>query len=184
MTPAPAGRGPDGRCQSRAGPQDSFPPWPVSGQPSEPKRSSVDPGVMAGVGYSSLFSFRFPQRISLRSVNLRSTLRFRARSTPMRACITKSRPSAAPIRQPVAVCHSSRSCSGFGNIMMKSAASRRVSSSHPSSGIGSSKGRDQAAAGFNWAISYPPSGMCRNAQLPFFSAASTAALSGQIVPLS
>ncbi len=136
------------------------------------------------VGYSSLFSFRFPQRISLRSVNLRSTLRFRARSTPMRACITKSRPSAAPIRQPVAVCHSSRSCSGFGNIMMKSAASRRVSSSHPSSGIGSSKGRDQAAAGFNWAISYPPSGMCRNAQLPFFSAASTAALSGQIVPLS
>jgi hypothetical protein len=40
------------------------------------------------------------------------------------------------------------------------AASRRVSSSRPSSRIGSSKGRAQAAAGFNCAISYPPSGMC------------------------
>jgi hypothetical protein len=32
----------------------------------------------------------------------------------MRACITKSRSSAAPIRQATAVCHSSRSCSAFG----------------------------------------------------------------------
>jgi hypothetical protein len=40
------------------------------------------------------------------------------RSTPMRECITKSRPSAAPIRQPIAVCHCSRFCSGFDNFMM------------------------------------------------------------------
>ena len=32
----------------------------------------------------SLLSFRRPQCISLRSVNIRSTLRFKARSTPMR----------------------------------------------------------------------------------------------------
>ena len=49
----------------------------------------------------SLLSFRHPQCISLRSVNIRSTLRFKARSTPMRECIMKSRPSAAPIRQPM-----------------------------------------------------------------------------------
>jgi hypothetical protein len=110
--------------------------------------------------YSSLLSFRFPQCISLRLVNVRSILRFKARSTPMCACIMKSRPSAAPIRQAIAVCHSSRSCSAFGNFMMKSAASRRVSCSRPSSRIGSSKGRAQAAAGFNCAICYPPSGMC------------------------
>src|SRR6266851_4137864 len=56
----------------------------------------------------SLFSFHFPQCESLRLVNVRSAFRFKARSTPMRACIMKSRPSAAPIRQPIAVCHSSR----------------------------------------------------------------------------
>jgi len=61
----------------------------------------------------SLLSFRRPQCISLRSVNVRSTLRFRARSTSMRECIRKSRPSAAAIRQPIAVCHSGRSCSAF-----------------------------------------------------------------------
>ncbi len=57
--------------------------------------------------YSSLFSLRFPQCVSFRSgLNTRSTWRFKARSMPMRACIRKSRPSAVPIRQPVAVCHS------------------------------------------------------------------------------
>jgi len=77
-----------------------------AGQPSEPKRTS---GLEChgGVGYSSLFSFRFPQCISLRSVNVRSMFRFKARNTPMRACITKSRPSA--------VCHSSRFCSALGS---------------------------------------------------------------------
>jgi hypothetical protein len=49
---------------------------------------------------------------------------------------------------------------GLRQLMMKSAASRRVSSSRSSSRIGSSKGRAQAVAGFNCAISYPPSGMC------------------------
>src|SRR5216683_7082635 len=40
-------------------------------------------------------------------------------------------------------------------------ASRRVSSSRPpGSRTGSSKGRAEAAAGFDRAISYPPSGMC------------------------
>src|SRR5258705_10227341 len=39
--------------------------------------------------HSSRFSFRFPQCKSLRSVNTRSTLRFKARNTPMRECITK-----------------------------------------------------------------------------------------------
>ncbi len=100
--------------------------------------------------------------LALFSVNVRSMLRFKARNTPMRACITKSRASAAPIRQPVAVCDSSRSCSAFGNFMMSSAASRRVSSSRPpGSRTGSSKVRAQAATGFNCAISYPLSGMCR-----------------------
>ena len=61
----------------------------------------------------SLLSFRFPQCISLRSVNVRSMLRFKARSTPMRECIMKSRPSAAPIRQPMSVCHSARFWLGF-----------------------------------------------------------------------
>jgi hypothetical protein len=60
----------------------------------------------------SLLSFRRPQCISLRSVNVRSMLR--SRSTPIRECITKS-VSAASIRQPIAVCHSSRFCSAFGS---------------------------------------------------------------------
>jgi hypothetical protein len=42
-------------------------------------------------------SFRFPQCISLRSVNVRSSLQFKARSTPMRACISGPRSSAAMI---------------------------------------------------------------------------------------
>jgi hypothetical protein len=49
----------------------------------------------------SRLSFRFPQCESLRSVNIRSAFRFKARSTPMRACIKKLWPSAAPIRQPM-----------------------------------------------------------------------------------
>jgi hypothetical protein len=43
--------------------------------------------------YSSLLSFRFPQCISLRSVNVRSMSRIKARSTPMRACISGPRGS-------------------------------------------------------------------------------------------
>lgn len=53
--------------------------------------------------YWSLFNFRFPQSWGLRS-NARPTCRFSALSMPMRAWIMKSRPSAAPIRYPIAVC--------------------------------------------------------------------------------
>ncbi len=66
----------------------------------------------------SLLSLRRPQCISLRSVNIRSTLRFKARSTPMRACINGPRSSAAIISALVAACHSGRSCSAFGSFMM------------------------------------------------------------------
>jgi hypothetical protein len=45
------------------------------------------------------------------------------------------------------------------------------------------KGRAQAAVRFNRAIRYPLQGLL-NVQFAFFSAASTAALSGRIVPLS
>jgi hypothetical protein len=54
--------------------------------------------------------------VSLREeLNTRSTFRFSALNIPIRTCIRKSRPSAAPIKQPTAVCHSSRSCSAFGS---------------------------------------------------------------------
>ena len=49
----------------------------------------------------SILSFRRPLCVSLRDEsNSRSTCRLSALSIPMRACITKSRPSAAPINQP------------------------------------------------------------------------------------
>ena len=55
--------------------------------------------------------------------------------------IAGSRPSAAPIGQPIAVCHFSISCSAFGRLVMWSPASRRVASSRPPGGrIGSSRG--------------------------------------------
>src|SRR4030081_605340 len=52
----------------------------------------------------SLLSFRFPQCKSLRSVKNRSILRFKARSTPMRECITGPRRSAAMISASTAAC--------------------------------------------------------------------------------
>ena len=52
-----------------------------------------------------------------------------------------SRPSAAPISQPIAICHSSISCSAIGRLVMRSPASRRVTCSRPPGGrIRSSRG--------------------------------------------
>ena len=52
-----------------------------------------------------------------------------------------SRSSAAPISQPIAICHSSISCSAIGRLVMWSPASRRVTCSRPPGGrIRSSRG--------------------------------------------
>ena len=109
-----------------------------------------------------MLALRRPQCVCFRgAANTHSMCRLIALIMSTRACIGTSRPSAAPIRQPIAVCHSSISCSAFGRLVMQSPASRRVSSSRPpGSRIGSSKGRAQAAAGLDRAISYLPSGMC------------------------
>src|SRR5882724_10352618 len=56
----------------------------------------IDPNGCHG----SLLSFRFPQCKSLRSVNTRTVLRCKARSTPMRECITGPRPSGSVIASP------------------------------------------------------------------------------------
>ena len=89
-------------------------------------------------------NYRRPQCGSFRSENTRSTFRFSASTTPIRACIKKSRPSAAPIRQAMAICHSAWFCSAFGSFTMKVAASCSVMSWRPrGSGIGSSNGLDQ-----------------------------------------
>jgi transposase len=50
-------------------------------------------------------SFRFPQRLSLRSAKTRGLSRFSACITPIRACIVGPRPSAAMIKTSTAVCH-------------------------------------------------------------------------------
>jgi hypothetical protein len=51
---------------------------------------------MGAIGYSSLFNFRFPLRVSLRAgLKTRSTSRLSALSMPMRACSSGPRPSAA-----------------------------------------------------------------------------------------
>jgi hypothetical protein len=53
----------------------------------------------------------------------------------------KSGPSAAPIRHPIAVCHSAAAWSAFGSFMMWLAASWSVTSWRPlANGMGSSKG--------------------------------------------
>ena len=121
--------------------------------------------------HSSLFNLCFPQCVSLRDeLNTRSTFRLRALSMPMRACIKGPRFSAAMISASTAVCHASRFCSAFGSFMMQSAASRRLTNSRPpASRTGSSKGRAQAAAGLDRAISYLPSGMRFVLNWRFFS---------------
>ena len=99
--------------------------------------------VMAGVGYSSLFSFsfRFPQCISLRSVNVRSKFRFNAFMTPMRANIAGPSFSATSNSACMAACHSSASCSAFGSSVMYSAASRKAISFLPLGNTIGSKNR-------------------------------------------
>jgi len=58
-----------------------------------------------------------------------------------RALASWSRPSAAPIRQPIAICHSSISRSAIGRLVMRTPASRRVTCSRPPGGrIRSSRG--------------------------------------------
>ena len=62
-----------------------------------------------------------------------------------RALASWSRPSAAPIRQPIAVCHFSISCSAFGRLVTWSPASLSLDHVLPSGRvIGSSKCRDQS----------------------------------------
>jgi hypothetical protein len=79
---------------------------------------------------------------------------------PEPACIMKSRPLAAPIRSDGGLPFI-EILLGLRQFHDVSAASRRVTGSRPSgSRRGSSKGRAQAATGFNCAISHPPSGMC------------------------
>jgi hypothetical protein len=96
-------------------------------------------------GHWSLLSFRRPQCISLRSVNVRSILRFKARSTPMRACISGPRSSAAINSASIAACHSSDCRVLPGDAMTWLAASLSVRQC-PAAGsvIGSSKRRDQS----------------------------------------
>jgi hypothetical protein len=70
--------------------------------------------------------------------------------------------SAAPIRPTDGGLPFIKILLGLRQFHDASAASRRVTSLRPpGSTTGSSKGRAQAATGFNCAISYPPSGMCR-----------------------
>jgi hypothetical protein len=65
--------------------------------------------------HSSLFSFRRPQCVSLREgLNVRSTFRFNALMTPIRANIVGPPNSATSIRASIAVCHSAASDSAFG----------------------------------------------------------------------
>src|SRR5882724_7994772 len=65
----------------------------------------------------SLFSFRFPQCVSLRDgLNTRSTFRFSARIIPMRAIMVGPLSSTTRSRASTAACHSSRSCSALGSL--------------------------------------------------------------------
>jgi hypothetical protein len=57
-----------------------FPPWPVPGSlPSQNAPASI---LESWRGRLFIFSFRFPLCISLRSVNVRSTLRFKSAQHP------------------------------------------------------------------------------------------------------
>ena len=78
-------------------------------------------------------------------LNTRSTFRFKARMTPMRAIIVgPPLLSATRIKTSTAVCHSSICCSAFGSFWIYLAASSRVTSWRPrGSGIGSSNLRVQ-----------------------------------------
>jgi hypothetical protein len=65
---------------------------------------------VAQTDHSSLLSFRFPQCVLLRSgLNSRTTCRFSARMTPIRANIVGLRFSAARINISIAICHRSAS---------------------------------------------------------------------------
>src|SRR5229473_2678974 len=77
----------------------------------------------------SLLSLRRPQCVSLREEsNSRTTFRFNALMTPMRANIVGPSCSATSNSACIAACHSSASCSALGSSVMYSAASRRVTS--------------------------------------------------------
>jgi hypothetical protein len=93
------------------------------------------------VGHRSRFNFRFPQCLSsLRDVsNSRSTWRFNALMTPMRANIGGPSCSATSNSASIAACHSSVSCSAFGSLVMYCAASRSVTNGcfRPGNMIGS-----------------------------------------------
>ena len=76
-------------------------------------------------------------------------------------CISGPRSSAAMISASTGGLPRFKILFGLRKLHDESAASRRVTSLRPpGSRMGSSKGRAQAAAGFNCAISYPSSGMC------------------------
>jgi hypothetical protein len=90
----------------------------------------------------SLLSFRRPQCVSLRDEsNVRSTCRFKALMTPMRAIMVG--PLCSPTRNiaSTAACQSASCCSAFESFWIYFAACSRVTSSRPlGSGIGSWNG--------------------------------------------
>ena len=90
--------------------------------------------------HSSLFSFRFPQCVSLRDgLNSRATCRFKPRMKPMRANIVGPPFSATRIRASMTACHSGAECSAFDSFVIWLAASFKVTRDRPrGSGIGSS----------------------------------------------
>jgi hypothetical protein len=87
----------------------------------------------------SLLSLRRPQCVSLRSgLNTRSTFRFNACMTPMRANIAGPSCSATNNSACIASCHSSTSCSALGDSVMYSATSLSVTKGfRPGTTIGS-----------------------------------------------
>jgi hypothetical protein len=85
-----------------------------------PDGLTVEESKVAFLDHSSRFSFRLPQCLSLRTgSNSRTTPRWSALRTPMRASMSQPPPvSAARIKCSTATCHISRSCSALGSLVM------------------------------------------------------------------
>ncbi len=79
----------------------------------------IEAAMPACFRHRSRASFRRPQCLSFRDgSNARSTLRFKALMTPMRANIVGPPDVATRINASIAACYSSASCSDFGSRMM------------------------------------------------------------------
>ena len=103
-------------------------------------RANATPGFLL---HRSRGSLRWSQCFSLREEsNTRSTCRFRALITPMRANIVGPPRSATSMSASIATCHSGNAASFFGRPVTCVAASRSVRSFSPSGrAIGSSNSR-------------------------------------------